>query len=186
MNLRSIKFNPAEKLTPYYILISTFATFYFHEIWNRSSLPYRNQGVDKCQYILSRISWMYPKKSSINFIRYLLLAQLVCLLVSRNILLQPVFWKFWSPVSTCWLHNVWFSAFSDIFADLSAALVLRTDEFGISLFFPLLIITCLYFYHNDRKYAEFFFFTTILAFFVLPVVFTCAGIRSTVLFSINW
>ncbi len=171
MNLRSIKFNPAEKLTLYYILISTFAVFYIVLKYgtDASLIGIRLlicAGIFFLAYLGSSC-----ENSSINFIRYLFIGSL---------------FVYWYP------ETFYFNRYFESFDHLLARADFRMFGFQPSLifaqafpqhwfselmnlgyisFFPLLIITCLYFYRTDKRYAEFFFFTTILAFFLFYLVF---------------
>jgi len=171
MNLRSIKFNPAEKLTLYYILISTFATFYiFMKYGTGASLIGIRVLISASIFYLAYLGCT-REKSSINFIRYLFIGSLFVYWYPETFYFNRYFENFDHLLARADFIMFGFQPsliFSQIYPQHWFSELMNL---GYLSFFPLLIITCLYFYHNDRKYAEFFFFTTILAFFLFYLLF---------------
>lgn len=169
--LRTIKFNPAEKLTLIYMLITGVAACY---LWITTG---KGLGVIGVRLAIGAVIFVMAgfenitQKTSNPLLRYIFIG---CLFV------------YWYPET--FYFNRYFENFDHLLAradfimfGFQPSLIFsqiypqhwfsELMNLGYLSFFPLLIITCLYFYHNDRKYAEFFFFTTILAFFLFYLLF---------------
>ena len=169
--LRTIKFNPAEELTLIYMLITGVAACY---LWITTG---KGLGVIGVRLAIGAVIFVMAgfenitQKTSNPLLRYIFIG---CLFV------------YWYPET--FYFNRYFENFDHLLAradfimfGFQPSLIFsqiypqhwfsELMNLGYLSFFPLLIITCLYFYHNDRKYAEFFFFTTILAFFLFYLLF---------------
>jgi len=171
MYLRSIKFNPAEKLTLYYIIISSFVAFY---ICMKFGTGVSFIGI---RLLISAVIFFLAylgnsrKKSSINVIRYLFIASLFIYWYTETFYLNRYFENFDHLLARTDFLIFGFQP-SLMFAQVYPQhWFSELMNFGYISFFPLLIFTCLYFYHTDRKYAEFFFFTTVLTFFLFYLLF---------------
>ena len=169
--LRTIKFNPAEKLTLIYMLITGVIACY---MWFTKGIGLELIGIRLaiCTIIFVMAGFEnLTKRTSNQLFRYIFIG---CLFV------------YWYPET--FYFNRYFENFDHLLAradfimfGFQPSLIFsqiypqhwfsELMNLGYLSFFPLLIITCLYFYHNDRKYAEFFFFTTILAFFLFYLLF---------------
>ena len=169
--LRTIKFNPAEKLTLIYMLITGVIACY---MWFTKGIGLELIGIRLaiCTIIFVMAGFEnITQKTSNPLLRYIFIG---CLFV------------YWYPET--FYFNRYFENFDHLLAradfimfGFQPSLIFsqiypqhwfsELMNLGYLSFFPLLIITCLYFYHNDRKYAEFFFFTTILAFFLFYLLF---------------
>lgn len=171
MNLRSIKFNPAEKLTLYYIIISTFVAFYICiKFGTGASLIGIRLLISAGIFFLAYLG-NSRKKSSINVIRYLFIASLFIYWYTETFYLNRYFENFDHLLARTDFLIFGFQP-SLMFAQVYPQhWFSELMNFGYISFFPLLIFTCLYFYHTDRKYAEFFFFTTVLTFFLFYLLF---------------
>ena len=152
--LRTIKFNPAEKLTLIYMLITGVAACY---LWITTG---KGLGLIGVRLAIGAVIFVMAgfenitQKTSNPLLRYIFMGCLFDHLLAGADYAMFGFQPSLDFVLAFPQH--WFSELMNL---------------GYLSFFPLLIITCLYFYHNDRKYAEFFFFTTILAFFLFYLLF---------------
>jgi len=171
MNLRSIKFNPVEKLTLYYIIISTFAALYISlKYGTGASLIGIRLLISACIFFLAYFG-SFREKSSINLIRYLFIGSLFVYWYPETFYFNRYFENFDHLLARIDFQMFGFQP-SLIFAQVYPQLWFsELMNLGYISFFPMLIITCLYFYYTDRKYAEFFFFTTILTFFIFYLLF---------------
>ncbi|MBP1665110.1 MAG: phosphoesterase PA-phosphatase related protein [Bacteroidetes bacterium] len=171
MNLRSIKFNPAEKLTLYYILISTFVAFYINLKFGTGVSLIGIRLLISAVILFLAYQGSSREKSSINFIRYLFIGSLFVYWYSETFYFNRYFENFDHLLARADFQMFGFQP-SIIFAQVFPQhWFSELMNLGYISFFPMLAFTCLYFYVTNRKYAEFFFFTTVLAFFLFYLLF---------------
>ena len=170
-SLRTIKFNPAEKLTLIYILITGIVACY---LWITKGKGVELIGIRLAisSVIVGMASFENSSKRTSNqLLRYIFIG---CLFV------------YWYPET--FYFNRYFGNFDFLLAgadhkmfgyqpswDFALAYPQRwfseLMNMGYISFFPILIITCLYLYYTDPRLADFFFFTTTLAFFLFYILF---------------
>ena len=169
--LRTIKFNPAEKLTLIYMLITGVAACY---LWITTG---KGLGLIGVRLAIGAVIFVMAgfenitQKTSNPLLRYIFIG---CLFV------------YWYPET--FYINRFFGNYDHLLAAADQALfgyqpslvlahalpqhwVSELMNMGYISYFPILIITWLYFYYTDRHMAEFYFFTTTFAFFLFYILF---------------
>ena len=169
--LRTIKFNPAEKLTLIYMLITGVAACY---LWITTG---KGLGLIGVRLAIGAVIFVMAgfenitKRTSNQLFRYIFIG---CLFV------------YWYPET--FYFNRFFGNYDHLLAAADQALfgyqpslvlahalpqhwVSELMNMGYISYFPILIITWLYFYYTDRHMAEFYFFTTTFAFFLFYILF---------------